>query len=53
MNTEVQNKLKVLKGKSLSETQGEVLKVQASIYGTKRCKPKYRFVYIYIYMKLI
>ena len=38
MSTEVQNKLKeiVLKKKSLSEAQGEVLKVQASVHGTKQ-----------------
>ena len=35
MSTEAQNKLKeiVLKKKSLSEAQGEVLKVQASVHG--------------------
>ena len=38
MSTEVQNKLKemVLKKKSLSEAQGEVLKVQVSVQGTKQ-----------------
>ena len=55
MSTEVQNKLKeiVLKKKSLSEAQGEVLKVQASVHGTKQWNPRYRFVYISIYAKLI
>ena len=51
MSTEVQNKLKeiVLKKKSLSEAQGKVLKVQASVHGTK---PKvHACLFIFLFMR--